>query len=267
MQEPGTTGGCPRCGHENEADTQFCNTCGLQIDGLCPSCATQNANATHFCGNCGYDFVLAQAPKPAPPPIAIGDLRDQPSTIAATLDCPRCHHLNAPSAVFCFNCGLPFDGSTRMAGTRLGLRIPAFAIARPGGFLRRLFALFIDGIVVAPIIIFLVTTFTDVSATEYIYPSEDSPLINWEILPFDLVEALIAAVLINFWSTTVGKKVLGMYVLRADGRPTGFWVALVRELAKNVSWWTFGIGFLIAAFREDKRTLHDLIAGTVVVKR
>ena len=34
-----------------------------------------------------------------------------------------------------------------------------------------------------------------------------------------------------------------------------------------VSGMILGIGFLLIAFRADKRGLHDLLAGTVVVRR
>ena len=154
-------------------------------------------------------------------------------------------------------------------GSRLGQRIPAFTTGRPGGFWVRLVALFIDGIVVAPIIALLVTTFTDFSISEYVayYVDEDSIAFSWDIERFNFVDILYHAILVGLWSTTVGKKALGLYVLRADGRPTGFWRALVRETAKILSAFLLFVGFFIALFREDRRTLHDLIAGTVVVKR
>jgi uncharacterized RDD family membrane protein YckC len=34
-----------------------------------------------------------------------------------------------------------------------------------------------------------------------------------------------------------------------------------------LSGFLFGIGFLLVAFRGDKRGLHDLLAGTAVVRR
>ncbi len=268
MQESGTTAECPRCGHENGSDTRFCNTCGLQIDGLCPNCGTQNAQSTHFCGNCGYDFVLTEAPSPPPPPSTVTDLREQ-QTGAATVDCPRCHHLNDPSAEFCYNCGLPFDGTTRIAGSRLGQRIPAFARARPGGFRVRFVAAIIDAIVVLPILILLITTFSGISVDEYLayYFDENSVGFDWRIERFNLFEILYHTVLVALWSTTVGKKALSLYVVRTDGRRLGFWQSLARELVKVLSALLFFIGFIIAAFREDKRTLHDLVVGTVVVRR
>jgi hypothetical protein len=219
VQESGRTVHCPRCRHENSAETSICNTCGLQISGLCPSCVTQNANAAHFCGNCGYDFVLAHLPSPAIPSFGESDLRDQ-KTAPATVNCPRCHRLNDPSAAFCYNCGLPFDGTTRIAGSRLGQRIPAFTQGRPGGFWSRLVALFIDGIVVAPIIALVITTFTDISVHDYVsyYIDENSVGFDWGIERFNFVDILYHTILVGLWSTTVGKKALGLYVLERSQR-------------------------------------------------
>jgi uncharacterized RDD family membrane protein YckC len=89
--------------------------------------------------------------------------------------------------------------------------------------------------------------------------------------------ALFAA--INGWllarnGQTVGKKLIGIRIVRSDGTPA----ALGRILALR-----YGIGYLVAAlhvvllmiyslvdclliFRSNRRCLHDLIADTIVVK-
>ncbi|WP_418640526.1 RDD family protein [Sulfurimonas sp. ST-27] len=41
--------------------------------------------------------------------------------------------------------------------------------------------------------------------------------------------------------------------------------AITRSLAYIPSLLLFGLGFLMVAFRKDKRGLHDLIAGTIVI--
>ncbi|MEO7677838.1 MAG: RDD family protein, partial [Verrucomicrobiota bacterium] len=64
---------------------------------------------------------------------------------------------------------------------------------------------------------------------------------------------------------TLGKMVIGARIVNADGSKIGFFRAFLRMLASIVSSLTLGIGYLIVAFRDDKRALHDLIAGTRVV--
>lgn len=64
---------------------------------------------------------------------------------------------------------------------------------------------------------------------------------------------------------TAGKEMLGVRVVRLDGRPVSRYQALGRVLAKLLSWLTLGAGFLVPLFRQDKRSLHDLVARTKVV--
>ena len=58
---------------------------------------------------------------------------------------------------------------------------------------------------------------------------------------------------------------LGIKVVDERGRRIGFGRASGRYLGKIVSGALFGIGYLIAAWTERKRALHDMIADTCVV--
>jgi uncharacterized RDD family membrane protein YckC len=69
------------------------------------------------------------------------------------------------------------------------------------------------------------------------------------------------------WQGTVGKKLLGLKVTDLNGNRISFWRALGRYLAMAILSGILLIGFIIAAFTEKKQALHDLIAGTVVVKK
>jgi len=66
--------------------------------------------------------------------------------------------------------------------------------------------------------------------------------------------------------TTVGGIVLGLKVVRLDGTPVTFAVALVRALAAAFSVIVLFLGFLWIAWDGEKQGWHDRIAGTVVVK-
>jgi uncharacterized RDD family membrane protein YckC len=69
------------------------------------------------------------------------------------------------------------------------------------------------------------------------------------------------------WGQTLGKVATGVKVVTAAGEPIGYGRSLGRFVAYLLSSvLTLGIGHLIAAFREDKRALHDLVAGTRVIK-
>jgi len=56
-------------------------------------------------------------------------------------------------------------------------------------------------------------------------------------------------------------------IVNLDGSRIGFGRALLRWLGSVLNGMTLGLGFLVVAFRADKRGLHDLIAGTKVVYR
>lgn len=72
------------------------------------------------------------------------------------------------------------------------------------------------------------------------------------------------------WSgQTLGKKVLGLRVVRADGRPVGLRRAALRYGTYVAMTVTFFLGYLFSAlfvlYTARHQGLHDLLAGTLVV--
>jgi uncharacterized RDD family membrane protein YckC len=65
---------------------------------------------------------------------------------------------------------------------------------------------------------------------------------------------------------TLGKMAMGIKVTNLDGGRIGFGRAVAREVARLLSFITFMIGYLMAAFTERKQALHDKVVGTVVVR-
>jgi uncharacterized RDD family membrane protein YckC len=65
--------------------------------------------------------------------------------------------------------------------------------------------------------------------------------------------------------TTVGGIVMNLRVVRLDGQPVSFGVALVRALGGAFSVIMLFLGFLWAAWDKEHQGWHDMIAGTVVV--
>ena len=66
------------------------------------------------------------------------------------------------------------------------------------------------------------------------------------------------------WGQTMGKMVVGARAVALDGGPLSRRRAVLRALGWALSVLTFGLGFLVAALRRDKRGLADLVAGTRV---
>lgn len=67
------------------------------------------------------------------------------------------------------------------------------------------------------------------------------------------------------WQATPGKRILGLRVVREDGRRVGVGLALGRYLAYIVSGIILGIGFLMIGWTDQKKGLHDMICSTRVV--
>jgi len=82
-----------------------------------------------------------------------------------------------------------------------------------------------------------------------------------------LIQMLYTVLLTGWLGATLGKLAVGARIVNIDGSRLGFGKAFLRWLATNVSSLTFGIGFLMVAFRRDKRALHDLLAQTRVIRR
>ncbi len=67
--------------------------------------------------------------------------------------------------------------------------------------------------------------------------------------------------------TTPGKKMLKLKIVRDDGvEPLGYGKAGLRLLGYMVSGVIFYVGFIMVAFTDGHKGLHDIIAGTRVVK-
>jgi len=66
--------------------------------------------------------------------------------------------------------------------------------------------------------------------------------------------------------TTIGGIVVGLKVVRVDGKPLTFPVTLIRCLAAAFSVFVLFLGYLWIAWDPEKQGWHDKIAGTVVLK-
>lgn len=83
--------------------------------------------------------------------------------------------------------------------------------------------------------------------------------------------SFVIGVLYNwyFWTRqngqTPGKRIMRLRVVKADGSQLTDTDALIRAIGYYISGVVFALGYFWALFDEEKRTWHDLMAGTVVV--
>lgn len=66
---------------------------------------------------------------------------------------------------------------------------------------------------------------------------------------------------------TIGKKAMGLKVTTVDGHRLSFGQATARHFGKFISAIILLIGYFMMLWDEKKQTLHDKMAGALVVKR
>jgi len=159
--------------------------------------------------------------------------------------------------------------------------VVAFAVDRPAasraaandivyaGFIRRWAALFLDSLIVAiPLVILAVVVAIPLGLLRA-GGDEGATFAQGIYYLLYLIAAPLyyAGMESSVHQATLGKRALGIKVTDNDGRRLSFGHALGRWFAAALSYLTLYIGFLMAAFTERKRALHDIVAGTLVVDR
>lgn len=89
------------------------------------------------------------------------------------------------------------------------------------------------------------------------------PVLGWIIVDW-LYNAVQES---SSYQATVGKRAVGIIVVGERGQRISFGQATGRHFCKYPSYLTLGLLFLMVAFSENKRGLHDIMAGTFVVGR
>lgn len=126
---------------------------------------------------------------------------------------------------------------------------------RPAGFWVRLGAAILDGLIIGvplAIISYLITGNT-----------EDNAFTSSVNLLYSVLVPVV-------WSGyTVGKKIVGVRIAKVNGEKIGFGTMLLRTLVGGLVYvLTLGLAAIVSAFmvglRQDKRAIHDFIAGTYV---
>ncbi len=151
----------------------------------------------------------------------------------------------------------------------------AAASAGYGGFWIRFVAVVIDAVILS-IALFPVRMI--LFAARHVRPYPMGPVYDGHFGPFLAVlpalwglntlagwlyEALLTS---SAWQATLGKKILNLKVTDEAGNRISFGRATGRHFAKYLSAMILFIGFIMAAFTDRKRALHDMLAGTLVKK-
>lgn len=71
---------------------------------------------------------------------------------------------------------------------------------------------------------------------------------------------------VGAYGATPGKMACKIRIVNADGSKVSYGKAFGRSLAEMVTWFTCTIGYLMSCFDDQKRSLHDRICDTRVIK-
>ncbi len=180
--------------------------------------------------------------------------------MSATIHCTKCGTPLPGDAQFCASCGARVALETTGSWNASDTLVPG-PFARDfiyAGFWLRVVASIIDSIIVNVVISIVSAVVANAEDGGLAVSGSLSLFGNW------LYSALLEA---GPWQATVGKKVLGLIVVDDRGNPISFGRATGRYFGKIVSALILLIGFFMAAFTARKQALHDMMAGTLVVKR
>ncbi len=195
----------------------------------------------------------------------------------------------AAGGVFCSECGKSFppDQVISISGRNVCAACKPVFVQRlsegatiavaPGemryaGFWIRFAAKFIDGLIVGvPTFLLIFLTGGLMGASGAVNPN--SPAAAMSMLGVQIGAQLVsiaigAAYTIFFvakYAATPGKMAVGLKVVNADGSKVSAGKATGRYFAEMLSGITCYIGYIIAGFDGQKRSLHDHVCGTRVI--
>jgi len=156
--------------------------------------------------------------------------------------CPVCQTENNEGSQFCAGCGIQMaPGVTTMPA--------AFGLASRWS---RLFAGIVDGVIIVAVLVI---------------GGPISPSLGLIALAAVLI---VQAILLTKDGQTLGKKALKIRIVKRDTSQNGGFVpnVLLRVMVNGIPGFIvpfYGLVDILFIFRQDRRFLHDMIAGTQVV--
>ncbi len=160
----------------------------------------------------------------------------------------------------------PADAAERPKGERRE------AAVRYAGFVRRVTAFVVDGVVLSAFGVPLAAAGYSGIRAGMLFLGRPTPVDVDEALLTLLIAAWFVMAIVYFtllhrtFGQTIGKSLLGIAVRTIELRDIGLVRALLRTLGYAVSSSFFGFGFFLAAITPRRRAWHDFLAGTCVVR-
>jgi uncharacterized RDD family membrane protein YckC len=223
---------------------------------FCSRCGTSLVEGTTFCTNCGA-----------------------PQGIAAPVAAPIGSQIGAPVAAY------PPSGAIAPPMGAVPMNYVPVPVMPYAGFWLRAVAYLLDalivGVVTVPIIIGLaVATGLSAALGSMGESAGNDPAAIFATAGFVMFFSLLILILLgglwlyyallesSNWQGTVGKKALGLIVTDLEGRRVSFARATGRFFSRLITGLVpLMIGYILAGITAKKQALHDMIAGTLVLRK
>lgn len=233
---------CPQCGFAKEVNPANLPDKPLKV--TCPRCK-EVFSFQKPAPPAVETFEVAEQESPAPnlSPNPPGPVRDRV--------CSACGAVQ-PTGNFCTSCGATFIAMATLANNY-----------RFAGFWIRFVAVMIDSLLVGAVQLVCSFALTFLAGGE-----SDNLMIAGVTSTFGLVISTAYYVFFTgYCGQTPGKMALRIKVIRTDGSDISYGRAFLREaVGKFISALILFIGYLMAAFDDQKQGLHDRMADTYVIK-
>jgi len=181
--------------------------------------------------------------------------------------CSECGRVFAEEEMIRFNGAQVCAGCKPLFVQKIKEGVSVGGTLNYAGFWIRFGAIAIDGFIlwIANMIVFIPLGI-------FMPTPDDNPFTALSFMPLImLLQYAIPAVydtwFVGKYGATPGKMACKLKVVVADGTPVTYSRALGRHFAKWLSSIILGIGFIMAAFDDERRTLHDRICETRVVRK
>ena len=265
---------CPNCGFKGKIDAAKIPEKGARLT----------------CKECQEKFLISRpdAPEveaPAPSPAAPAPQPAAPAAATPAAATAEPQTLPETEEVPLFTCSLCGGSFGRPELARFGEKLvcanckPTYvqmlqqgvaqtANMRYAGFWIRFVAKFIDGILLVLLLMPISMLFTSAIKIDPRNPQAMSSAMGTIGLMY-LIQIIIPAVFTCFFlgrfQATPGKMALGLIVVTPERGRISYMRALGRHFAEWISYLIMGVGYIMAAFSNEKCALHDRICSTRVV--
>ena len=242
----------------------------VEASPVCPSCKKPAEPGARFCGFCGAQIPAVAPAKPFTPPPSV----PPPPAARPPIPPPPAHQAMPPKpAPTPPPASPPYGGAVHPLTHGFQLQgAPAAAPARTGrqeyaGFGVRFVAYLIDAVILnvvmlLPVAIILIAQRGGTSETL------TTILVGIASVAMILIGFFYWVVLVGKKGYTPGKKIMKLKVIGADGTfPIGIGKAFLRVIMQGIGGSICGLTYWMILFdKEMHRSLHDKVAGTLVIR-